>query len=98
MPYTLPNGKRDYVRQGKLQDAKPSARQARADNVKMNRELVKAGRGHKGDGLDAGHKVAESKGGPPTLSNTQLQTPSANRSFSRNADSSMKSERSKKGK
>jgi hypothetical protein len=97
MPY-MKDGKRDYVRQGKLQDAKPSARQARADNVKMNRELVKAGRGHKGDGLDAGHKVAESKGGPPTLTNTRLQTPSTNRSFSRNADGSMKSEKSKRGK
>jgi len=97
MPY-MKDGKRDYVRQGKLQDSKPSARQARADNVKMNRELVKAGRGHKGDGLDAGHKVAVSKGGAPTLANTKLQTPSTNRSFSRNADGSMKSEKSKRGK
>ena len=97
MPY-MTNGKRDYVRQGALVDAKPDAIAHRAANVKQNRELVKAGRGHKGDGLDASHKVAFSKGGGASLANTKLEAASSNRSFSRKADSSMKSETSKKEK
>ena len=95
MPY-MKDGKRDYKRQGELVDSKPKARQHRADDVKLNRELEKSGRGRKGDGMDAGHKKAFSKGGDPTLSNVKLQTPATNRSFSRNSDSSMKSERSKR--
>lgn len=89
MPY-MKNGKRDYKRQGELQDSKPEARKARADGVKIQRAMEKAGRAKKGDGLDNGHKVAFSKGGKPTLKNIKLQKPSANRSFKRNADSSMK--------
>jgi hypothetical protein len=94
MPY-MTHGKRDYTKQGKF-DAKPENIQKRADNVKQNRALEKAGIGRKGDGLDAGHKVAQSKGGKPTLGNTVLQKPSENRSFARNKDGSMKNETSKK--
>lgn len=97
MPY-MTDGKRDYKRQNAKQDSKPSARAARGANVKMNRALVKAGRGAKGDGKDAGHIRAHSKGGSDTLANTRLLEPSTNRSFSRNADSSMKSGKSRKGK
>jgi hypothetical protein len=96
MPF-MKDGKRDYVRQGKF-DAKPENIQKRADNVTQNRALVNAGIGRKGDGLDAGHRVAQSKGGKPTLSNTLLQKPSENRSFSRNAKSAMTSETSKREK
>lgn len=98
MPYTKPNGERDYERQGRLQDAKPEARKARADGVKIQRAMEKAGRAKKGDGKDNAHRVAFSKGGKPTLSNVRLADPSSNRSFARNSDSSLKSEKSKKGK
>ncbi len=98
MRYTKPNGERDYERQGRLQDAKPEARKARADGVKIQRALEKAGRAKKGDGKDNAHVVAFSKGGKPTLSNVKLEDPSKNRSFARNADSSLKNEKSKKGK
>jgi len=97
MPYTLPNGKRDYKRQNEFVDSKPAAKKHRAQNTKVQRALEKAGRASKGDGLDNGHRQAYSKGGTADLANIKLQKPSANRSFSRNADSSMKSERSKKG-
>ena len=97
MPY-MKDGKRDYKRQGELQDSKPEARAHRAANVKQNRDLAKAGIGHKGDGLDASHKVAHSKGGGAAPSNTKLESASSNRSFARNADGSMKSETSKKEK
>jgi len=96
MPY-MTNGKRDYKKQGKF-DAKPENIAHRAANVKQNRELEKAGIGRKGDGLDAGHKVAHSKGGSASLSNTELQKPSENRSFSRTKSGAMKSETSKKEK
>lgn len=98
MPYTLPNGKRDYKRQGELQDSKPEARAHRAANVKQNRELAKAGIGHKGDGMDAGHRVAFSKGGGDSLANTRLEPASKNRSFSRTASGKMQSEKSKREK
>lgn len=89
MPY-MKDGKRDYKRQGELVDSKPAARAHRAQNVKQNRELAKAGRGRKGDGLDASHVKAFSKGGGASLSNTRLEPASKNRSFKRNSDGSMK--------
>ena len=49
-------------------------------------------------GKDVGHKKAVSKGGQSVLANLFVQNPSNNRSFRRNKDGSMKSERSKKGK
>lgn len=95
MPY-MKDGKRDYKRQGELQDSKPEARAHRAANVKQNRELAKEGIGHKGDGMDAGHKVAFSKGGGDSRSNTRLEPASQNRSFARTASGAMKSEKSKR--
>ena len=47
-------------------------------------------------GKDVGHKKAVSKGGQNGLQNLFIQSPSSNRSFSRNKDGSMKSERSKR--
>lgn len=96
MPY-MTNGKRDYDKQNANVDSKPAAKKHRAQNVKVQRALEREGRASKGDGLDNGHKVAFSKGGTADLKNIKLQKPSTNRSFSRNADSSLKSERSKKG-
>ena len=90
MPYTLPNGKRDYKRQNENVDSKPAARKHRAENVKQNRELAKKGIGSKGDGMDVGHIKAFSKGGGDSLSNTRLEPASNNRSFKRKADGSMK--------
>lgn len=45
---------------------------------------------------DVGHKKAVSKGGKNGLQNLFIQSPASNRSFSRNADGSMKSEISKR--
>lgn len=47
-------------------------------------------------GKDVGHKKAVSKGGKNGLQNLFIQSPASNRSFSRNADGSMKSEISKR--
>lgn len=89
MPY-MKNGKRDVARQNELYDSKPKARRARAEGVKIQREMEKAGRASKGDGLDNAHKRAFSKGGSSSLKNIKLQKPAHNRSFRRNSDSSMK--------
>jgi hypothetical protein len=59
--------------------------------------MIKAGKASKGDGMDVGHKRAISKGGLSVMYNLKMQTKAANRSFSRRKDSSMKSERSKRG-
>ena len=95
MPYQK-DGVRDYKRQNANVDSKPEAIKHRVENVRQNRALEKAGIGHKGDGLDAGHKIAFSRGGGSAPSNTVLQKASVNRSFARNADGSMKSEKSKR--
>ena len=47
-------------------------------------------------GKDVGHKKAVSKGGKNGLANLFVQNPGQNRSFSRNANGSMKSETSKR--
>ena len=51
----------------------------------------------KGDGKDVDHKRPLSKGGSNSLANLFVTGKSANRSFSRNKDSSIKSQRSKRG-
>jgi transposase len=45
---------------------------------------------------DVGHRKAISKGGDNGLANLFVQSPSTNRSFARNPDSSMKDEKSKR--
>lgn len=60
--------------------------------------MTKAGKAHKGDGLDVGHIKAIGKGGLSKMYNLQMQSKTANRSFSRKPNSKMKSERSRKGK
>jgi len=60
--------------------------------------MEQAGKVHKGDGKDVDHKTPLSKGGTTTKSNLRVVPASTNRSFSRNSDSSLKSQRSKKGK
>jgi len=92
----MKDGKRDYVRQGKLVDSKPEARAHRAANVQQNRELAKDGIGSKGDGLDVSHKKAFSKGGDASKGNTKLEPASTNRSFARSGSSAMTSEKSKR--
>ena len=62
-----------------------------ADRNAVRRLAVKAGIVKTGDGKDLDHKRAISKGGAGrTLSNVKVTTPSANRSFPRKKDGSMK--------
>jgi hypothetical protein len=101
MPF-MTNGKRDYkkedawdkkhkaangVSRGK---ARAMRNKARAMVAKKNGTTPTAIKG------DVGHKKAVGKGGQSVLANLFIQNPGENRSFSRNKNGSMKSERSKR--
>ena len=99
MPF-MENGKRSYKKElawehkhkkNRVKD-RAARNKARAMVAKKNGTTPKKLSG------DVGHRKAISKGGVSILGNLFVQSPSSNRSFSRNADGSMKSETSKKEK
>lgn len=69
-----------------------------AKRLKIRRQLIKEGRVRRGDGKDIDHKVPLSKGGSNSKSNVRVTTPSANRSFPRNSDGSIKGGKVKRNK
>jgi 5-methylcytosine-specific restriction endonuclease McrA len=94
MPYV--NKPRPYAKEYAQYDGTPAVKKKRALRNKARREMEKAGLVHKGDGLDVDHKTPLSKGGSTARSNLRAVPASKNRSFSRNADSSVKSNVPKK--
>lgn len=94
----MKNGKRDYKAELQWEHTKKKSRvkdratrnKARAMVAKKNGTTPTALKG------DVGHKKAVSRGGKSTLANLFLQNPGQNRSFSRNANGSMKNEVSKR--
>lgn len=89
----------NYVRKYAQEKKTAIARGERADDAQRHaarREMVKAGKASANDGKDVGHVKAISKGGGNGTGNLQMQTKAENRSFARNPDGSMKSEKSKK--
>ena len=94
----MKNGKRDYKREVALYTSKPEVKKKRAEQNAARREMQRAGLVHKGDGKDVDHKVPLSKGGSTNKSNLRVVPASNNRSFSRNKDGSLKSQRSRSGK
>ena len=97
MPPFMTDGHRDYKRE--LQWEKKKKPNRVKDRAQRNaaRAAVKKKVGASAlQGKDVGHKKAVSKGGKNGLQNLFIQSPSSNRSFSRNSDGSMKSERSKR--
>ena len=66
------------------------AKKARAQSNKARRMLEREGLVHKGDGKDVDHKVPLSKGGKTTRSNLRVKSASANRSYARKSDGSVK--------
>jgi len=95
MPYQK-NGKRDYKRENELYNSKPEQRKNRSERTMARREANATGVTHKGDNKDLDHRVPLSKGGSNAKSNLRAVSKSANRSFSRNKDGSLKSQTSKK--
>lgn len=94
MPY-MKNGKRDYKRQAEW-NAKPENVAKRVKNNAARREAIRKGLAKKGDGTDVDHKIPLSKGGSNSAGNLRVIPSSKNRSFSRNSDSSVKSQTSKR--
>lgn len=95
MPYQK-NGKRDYKREYKEYHAAPEQRKNRSERTVARNQAIAEGRAARGDGKDLDHKRPLSKGGSNAKSNQRMVSASSNRSFSRNADGSMKSQTSKR--
>ena len=97
MPYQR-NGKRNYKKEYALYHSTPEQRANRSERTVARNQANADGRTSKGDGKDLDHRVPLSKGGSSNKSNLRVVSKSANRSFSRNKDGSMKSQKSKKEK
>ncbi len=95
MPY-MTNGKRDYKKEVAKYTSKPAVKKKRAEQNSARRQMIQKGLAKKGDGKDVDHKVPLSKGGSNDPSNLRVVDRSSNRSFSRNSDSSLKSQTSRK--
>ena len=83
-------------REYKEYHSRPEQRKNRSIRTMARQESNASGRTHKGDGKDLDHIRPLSKGGGAGRSNTRVTSESSNRSFARNADGSLKSQRSKR--
>lgn len=97
MPY-MKNGKRDYKREVAEYTSRPEVVKKRVEQNKARRIMEREGKVSKGDGKDVDHRTPLSKGGTSSRSNLRVVPASSNRSFARNSDSSLKNQRSRKGK
>jgi 5-methylcytosine-specific restriction endonuclease McrA len=95
MPW-MRDGKRDYRREYDLYQGTAEQRKNRSKRTVLRNKANASGVTSKGDGKDLDHKKPLSKGGSNTLANARATSPGKNRSFSRNADGSLKSQRSKR--
>lgn len=95
MPYQK-NGVRNYKKEYEAYHSRPEQIANRSKRTTARRAANEDGRTSKGDGKDLDHKRPLSKGGSNAKSNQRVVSKSTNRSFARNADGSMKSQKSKK--
>jgi hypothetical protein len=82
--------KRDYKAEYENYDGTEKVKKKRAQRNKARRMLEREGVVHKGDGKDVDHKLPLSKGGKTTRSNLRVKDASANRSYKRKSDGSIK--------
>jgi len=80
---------RDYKAE-QAYDGSPAVKKKRAQRNKARRIMEREGVVHKGDGKDVDHKTPLSKGGTTVRSNLAVKSASANRSYPRNPNGSMK--------
>lgn len=92
----MTGGKRDYKRENAKYNSRPDVVKKREERNQARAEMVKAGKAAKGDGKDVDHKKPLSTGGSTSRSNLRVVPASQNRSFSRNANGSLKSQTSKR--
>ena len=88
MPYV--NKPRPYKKEYEQYDGTPAVKKKRAARNKARRMMEREGLVHKGDGKDVDHKRPLSKGGTTTRGNIRVKSATANRSYKRNADGSVK--------
>jgi hypothetical protein len=81
---------RNYKQEYANYDGTEAVKKKRAQRNKARRMLEREGVVHKGDGKDVDHKKPLSKGGTTVMSNLKAKPASANRSFPRKSDGSMK--------
>jgi hypothetical protein len=92
----MKNGKRDYKTENLKYNSRPEQRKARSERTVARNQAIAAGKAARGDGKDLDHIKPLSKGGSNAKSNQRMVSESANRSFSRNADGSLKSQTSRR--
>lgn len=81
---------RDYKKEYANYQGKPEQVANRSERNAARREMVKAGKAHKGDGKDVDHKKPMAKGGSNAKSNLRVTSQHANRSFARTKSAKMK--------
>lgn len=81
---------RNFRKEYENYDGTEAVKKKRAQRNKARRMLEREGIVHKGDGRDVDHKTPLSKGGTTVRSNLRAKPASANRSYPRNKDASMK--------
>lgn len=86
---------RDYRREYDTFQGKPEQIKKRAMRNAARAKMAKAGKAHKGDGMDVAHVVALDKGGT-NKTGLRVESKSANRSFARDAKRNLVSETSKR--
>ena len=89
------DGTRKYSQQRKY-NATKEATEKRVKNNQARQQAIKNGVASVGDGTDVDHKKPLSKGGTNAKNNLRVVPAGENRSFSRNSDSSLKSQKSKR--
>ena len=92
----MKDGKRDYRREYDKYQGREERINARVEQNKARRIMEREGKVSKGDGKDVDHKKPLSKGGSTSKSNLRVVDRSSNRSFSRNKDSSVKHQTSRR--
>ena len=94
MPYK--NKEDRKYKQAAEYEASPEQVKNRGERNKARATLMKTGKVSKGDGKDVDHVKPLSKGGTSAATNLKVKTKSANRSFIRNADHTVKKNESQK--
>jgi len=87
---------RDYRRENLLYNSSPEQRKNRSERTIARNQAIKDGLVTRGDSTNLDHRVPLSKGGSSAKSNLRVVSEGRNKSFSRNANGSMKSQTSKR--
>lgn len=74
---------RDYKEEYARYQGKPEQIKNRAQRNAARAEMMKAGKAHKGDGKDVGHKRAIDNGGTNAAGNLAIQSVASNRGYKR---------------